>query len=145
MSLNYQARIARPQQGLPYYQSNEKGAQRAKVLLVEDDRSLRRLVKAEIGAHCTLLMAPDISLGATLYKSERPDITFIDINLPDGSGYGLLHWILNMNPSAFNVMFSGHSNNYNVHKSIEAGAKGFVSKPFDPQKMMFFIRRCMES
>ena len=114
-----------------------------KVLLIEDDRTLRRIVRAEIGEHCNLLMAGNASLGATLFKSERPDLAFIDISLPDSNGYNVLDWMLKVNSEAFAVMFSGHTDKSHVHKSIELGAKGFVSKPFDVNKMLFFIKQCM--
>lgn len=111
------------------------------VLLLEDDRTMRRLVRASLGDQCELLFASSAQLGTKLYKSERPDISFIDINLPDQNGYEFLDWLLKTDPEAHAVMFSGQVNNNNIHRSIENGAKGFISKPFDPQKMMFFISR----
>lgn len=113
-----------------------------KVLLIEDDRTMRRMVRAQIGGHCDLLMARSASLGANLFKTERPDLAFIDIGLPDGNGHNLLQWMLQVNPDTFGVMFSGYSDTNNVWQSIEAGAKGFIAKPFDAGKMVFFIRQC---
>lgn len=124
---------------------NFEGSEKAKVLLIEDDRTMRRLVKAEIGDQCDLILADNASLGANMFKTERPDLAFIDISLPDGSGHNLLQWMLQVNPDTYGVMFSGHSDTSNVWKSIKAGAKGFVAKPFNTEKMMFFIRQCTRS
>lgn len=121
---------------------NRQTSEKPKVLLVEDDRTMRRMVRAEIGDHCELLMAGNAGLGATLFKSEKPDLSFLDIALPDGNGYGLLDWMLNVDPHAFTVMFSGHKSDNHIRQSIGAGAKGFVSKPFDVNKMLFFIKQC---
>lgn len=136
MSLNYQTvSVEKPE---TYYQRSEK----AKVLLIEDDRTTRRMVRAEIGEHCDLLMAENAGLGANLFRTECPDLAFIDIRLPDGSGHALLQWMLQFNPDTFGVMFSGYSDTNNVWQSIETGAKGFIAKPFDAEKMLFFIKQC---
>lgn len=116
---------------------------RPKVLLIEDDRTIRRMVRAEISEYCDLSFAGNASLGVSLYKKTRPDIVFIDISLPDGSGHDLLQWVLKANRNAFAVMFSGHSDHGNIWRSIDSGAKGFVAKPFDANKMLFFINKCM--
>ncbi len=145
MSLSYQKfakeTVWRPSLNKPTHPAEQE---KAKVLLVEDDRTMRRMVRAEIGDHCDLILAEDASLGATLFKHERPDLSFIDINLPDSDGFSLLDWMFTFNPNAFTVMFSGHAEEKNIEKAIGLGAKGFVSKPFDVGKMMFFIRQCME-
>lgn len=116
--------------------------EKAKVLLIEDDRTMRRMVRAEIGEHCELIEAENACHGVSLFKLHRPDLSFIDISLPDGSGHNLLQWMLQVNPDAFGVMFSGYSDTNNVFESINAGAKGFIAKPFDTGKMLFFIKQC---
>ncbi len=115
---------------------------KARVLLIEDDRSTRRMVAKSLREHCELIEAPDASQGISAYREFQPDIVFMDIELPDGDGQGLLSWITRNDPGAFVVMFSGHSDTNNVMQSIDAGAKGFVSKPFDLNKMLHFIKMC---
>lgn len=114
----------------------------ARVLLIEDDRSTRRLVKTGIKDHCELIEAPDASQGISAYSASLPDIVFLDIELPDGNGQSILQWIMRNDPGAFVVMFSGHYDIQNVTQSITAGAKGFIIKPFDVQKMLHFIDLC---
>ena len=113
-----------------------------RVLLIEDDRSTRRLVSASLQNYCELIEAPSASQGITSYNVFQPDLVFMDIELPDGSGQNLLDWILRNDPGAFVVMFSGHHDTNNVMRSINAGAKGFIAKPFDMNKMLHFIRIC---
>lgn len=114
----------------------------ARVLLVEDDRSTRRLVRTSLKDVCEFIEAPDASQGITSYNAFHPDIVFLDIELPDGSGQNLLNWILRNDPGAFVVMFSGHHDVNNVVKSVNTGAKGFIAKPFDLHKMLHYIRLC---
>jgi len=119
-----------------------KPIEKAKVLLIEDNRTTRALVRAEIADHCNLIEADSASHGVSMFHQHKPDLAFIDISLPDGSGYNILEWMLQVNPNMFSVMFSGHSDTNNVCKSIDAGAKGFVTKPFDVGKMLFFVNQC---
>lgn len=114
----------------------------ARVLLVEDDRSTRRLVASALRDYCELIEAPDASQGITSYLAFQPDIVFMDIELPDGNGYNLMTWMMRNDPGAFVVMFSGHDSESNVMKSLEAGARGFIAKPFDVNKMLRFISLC---
>lgn len=114
----------------------------ARVLLIEDDRTTRKIVAAALKEHCDLIEAPDASQGITLYNASHPDLVFMDIELPDGDGNDLLEWMLRNDPGAFVVMFSGHSHTDNVMKSVETGARGFVSKPFSLDQMLYFIRMC---
>lgn len=117
-------------------------AKTARVLLIDDDRTTRRLVTAELKDYCKLAEAPDASQGISLYNHLHPDIVFMDIELPDGSGNDLLKWMMQNDPGAFVVMFSGHNDAKTVKKSIDMGAQGFVSKPFDIQRMLHFIDQC---
>jgi two-component system, chemotaxis family, chemotaxis protein CheY len=116
--------------------------QTARVLLIEDDRSMRRLVSAELEEYCDLIQAPDASQGISAYNAFQPDIVFMDIELPDGDGHNLLSWMLRNDSGAFVVMFSGHSDSENIIKCAETGAKGFIAKPFNVNKMLHFIRMC---
>lgn len=114
----------------------------AKVLLVDDDRTTRRFVSAALQGFCELAEAADANECIDVYNSYCPDLVFMDIELPDADGKDLLHWINKIDPTGFVVMFSGHSETDNIMKSIDLGAKGFISKPFELSKMLYFIRKC---
>ncbi len=114
----------------------------ARVLLIEDDRSTRRMVAASLKDHCDFIEASNASQGISSYNVLQPDLVLMDIELPDGNGHDLLSWMLRNDPGAFVVMFSGHYNMDNILKSIDIGAKGFISKPFDPNKVLHFLSLC---
>lgn len=126
----------------PYPMVDVAAERAARVLLIEDDRSMRRMASAGLRNYCDVIEAPDASQGITSYNSYQPDIVFMDIELPDGDGHNLLTWILHNDPGAFVVMFSGHYNTDNIIKSIDIGAKGFIAKPFDLSKMLHFVNLC---
>ena len=114
----------------------------AQVLLIEDDRSTRRMVSASLKGYCDLIEAPNASQGISAYNAHQPDLVLLDIELPDADGQNLLDWMTRNDPGAFVVMFSGHYDTNNVMQSIDHGAKGFIAKPFDLDKMLHFIRLC---
>ncbi|MCB1652182.1 MAG: response regulator [Alphaproteobacteria bacterium] len=114
----------------------------ARVLLIEDDRTTRRMVAKSLKDHCELVEAASASQGISAYNAFQPDLVFMDIGLPDGDGQNLLSWITHNDPGAFVVMFSGHSDSDNIIRSIDSGARGFITKPFDLNKMLYFLRIC---
>jgi len=118
-----------------------KEPKKPRVLLIEDDRTTRRMVRASVKEDCHLTIAGNANLGVSVYRNFQPDIVFMDIQLPDGNGHQLLQWIMSINPNAFVVMFSGMSDSNTLFRSVDAGAKGFISKPFNEQKMRFFIEQ----
>lgn len=124
------------------FMSNGEVRKRVRVLLIEDDRSTRRMVCARLEEYCDVVDAGSVRQGISAYNSFQPDLVFMDIELPDGDGKTLLNRITRNDPGAFVVMFSGHSDTNNVLEAIDAGARGFIAKPFDLSKMLHFIRLC---
>jgi len=110
-----------------------------RVLLVEDDPMTRFMVRKAIKNECELATAPEGNKVFSLYASYQPDIVFLDINLPDLNGYDVLEWIMDNDPGACVVMFSGNSDMDNIVSSMGYGAKGFVSKPFSKEKLLHYI------
>jgi YesN/AraC family two-component response regulator len=75
--------------------------------------------------------------------SNQYDLIFLDIELPDGDGSELIHDINEISPSTNVVMISAHSTLENVKGSIERGAKGFVVKPFSPEKIAGVLKKLL--
>ena len=69
----------------------------------------------------------------------RPDITFLDINMPGKNGIDTLREILCKSPDAFIVMVSAHSTFDNVQRAIKHGASGFIVKPFTISKFKMLV------
>ncbi len=116
--------------------------QATRVLLIEDDRTTRRLVSKAIGNYCNLTEANNAGQGISKYKNFNPDIVFLDLELPDDNGHNILKWIVHNDPGAYVVLFSGSCDTHNVKKAINNGAKGYVPKPFDAGRMMYYICQC---
>lgn len=112
------------------------------ILVVEDDPFSQKLVNNALRSDYEVDIKSLGQDGVKSYISKAPDILFLDINLPDVNGHELLQKIFSLDPAAFVVMFSGNGDQKNVVKAVELGAKGFVGKPFTPQKLRQYIEQC---
>ena len=72
--------------------------------------------------------AADAKSGHRAFVQKKPDVTIIDINLPDVSGFELMRRIRKDDPEARIIMFSMNDDPAFVVRAIEMGAQGYVSK-----------------
>jgi len=122
--------------------TRRSGRDRAEFMIIEDDAFSARLVENLLRKQyaVTTLNAADKALQT--YAQKAPDMLLLDINLPDVTGHELLESILRMDPNAYVVMLSAHSDVDNVKRALQRGAKGFVTKPFSQERLMQYVERC---
>ena len=85
--------------------------------------------------------AVDEKSGHRAFLAKRPDVTIIDINLPDLSGFELMRRIRKDDPKARIIMFSMNDDPAFVVRAIELGAQGYVSKGDDPRLLIKAVRK----
>jgi DNA-binding NarL/FixJ family response regulator len=85
--------------------------------------------------------AADAKSGHRAFMQRRPDVTVIDIKLPDVSGFELMRRIRKDDPDAKIIMFSMNDDPAFVIRAVEMGAQGYVSKGDDPRLFVKAIRR----
>src|SRR6476660_9555963 len=85
--------------------------------------------------------ATDAKSGHRAYVTKRPDVTVIDIKLPDVSGFELMRLIRKDDPHARIIMFSMNDDPAFVVRAVEMGAQGFVSKGDDPRLLVKAVRK----
>lgn len=112
-----------------------------KVMIVDDDRLTRHIVAKVLQDEVELVTAEDVSEALIHYVTHAPDVVFLDIGLPDINGKALLHTLLEHDPNANIVMFSGNDDLDNRLETLVAGAVGFVRKPFRKKELMHYIER----
>lgn len=109
------------------------------IMLVEDDTLTRRAVGNLLKQDYALVMASTATEAVANYMLHAPDIVFLDIGLPDHSGFSVLTKLRACDPHAYIVMFSSNSYLENVIEALDMGANGFVSKPFKKETMQHYI------
>jgi len=85
--------------------------------------------------------ASDAKTGHRAFIQKKPDVTVIDINLPDVSGFELMRRIRKDDPGARIIMFSMNYDPAFVVRAVELGAQGYVSKADDPRVLVKAVRK----
>jgi len=108
-------------------------------ILVADDASfmrqmIREIVEAE--GHEVVGEASDGVEAVDEYKRLQPELVTMDIVMPRRSGIDAVRGILELDPAARIVMCSALGQESLVREALEAGASGFIVKPFKPQAVI---------
>src|SRR6478752_6044852 len=114
-----------------------------KVLIVDDHPVILSGCRSLFGTDNSVKIdeATDAKSGHRAFVSKRPDVTVIDINLPDVSGFELMRRIRKDDPDAKIIMFSMNDDPAFVVRAVEMGAQGYVSKSDDPRILMKAVRK----
>lgn len=112
------------------------------IMVVEDEPFSARLVESVLGAAHTVHLASDGQSAMLNYARWAPHVLFLDIDLPDVSGYDVMRRIRSFDPQAYVIMLSSHADRSHILQSRELGAQGFVGKPFTRDKLGQYIQRC---
>ena len=79
-----------------------------------------------------------------VFETLDPAVVFLDIEMPVMNGIETLKRIKEIRPQAFVVIASGFSSMANVKLALDAGANGFVVKPFSISKVGDILRKYAE-
>ena len=77
------------------------------------------------------------------YKALRPDLVTMDIVMPDMGGIDAVREICKFDPGARILMCSAMGQQALVVEAIQAGAKDFVVKPFQPSRVLEAVQRVL--
>jgi len=117
------------------------------ILLVDDEKYIRELgVELLTDVGYEVFTATDGEGALQLYRKEqqRIDLVILDLVIPGMGGKKCYEEILKINPQAKILIVSGYSVNGPGKEAMEAGAKGFVGKPFDVSHMLTTVRDILD-
>jgi len=106
-----------------------------KILLVEDSDLLRQIFRAAFRDEHLIETASGAKEGWKFYQEHKPDIVFLDIILPDGSGHDLAYRIKERDPRAFVVMATANDFTDDRVEARFNHVDGFITKPFDKKQI----------
>jgi DNA-binding NarL/FixJ family response regulator len=114
-----------------------------KVLIVDDHPVVLSGCRALFAGDASVRIeeAGDAKSGHRAFVQKKPDVTIIDINLPDLSGFELMRRIRKEDPDARIIMFSMNNDPAFVVRAVELGAQGYVSKGDDPRVLVKAVRK----
>ena len=114
------------------------------VLTVDDSRTMRDMLMLALkDAGYRVVQAEDGVHGLEVLQSERPDIVITDINMPRMDGFGFIEGMrADPDHKATPVLvLTTESDAAKKQRAREAGATGWIVKPFDPAKLVDAVRR----
>jgi two-component system chemotaxis response regulator CheY len=115
-------------------------------ILICDDAIFMRTMIADIlvGAGYEVVGEAESGLQAVdRYKALRPDLVTMDIVMPDMGGIDAVRAIIAADPAARILMCSAMGQQALVVEAIQAGAKDFVVKPFQPARVLEAVQRVL--
>ena len=115
-----------------------------RVLSIDDHPLLREGIATIIGAQedmCVVGQAATARDGIREYHHRKPDITLMDVRLPDMNGIDALMAIRSDAPNARIIMLSMFRGDVEIRRALMAGARGFLLKTVPPSEILASIRQ----
>jgi two-component system chemotaxis response regulator CheY len=122
------------------------GLQMGKKILIVDDAAFMRMMIRDILEKNSYEVAGEAENGETavrLYKDLKPDAVLMDITMPKMDGIEAVKEIINMDKNAKIIMCSAIGQHSMVIESIQAGAKDFIVKPFQPARVVEAVKNVL--
>lgn len=106
-----------------------------KTVIIEDEQKSREMLAAIIRKNCPELeiigLAQNVSEGVSVVKSLNPELVFLDISMPDGSGFDLLEKVAG---HKFELIFATASDQHAI-RAIKYSACDYLLKPIDIEEL----------
>jgi DNA-binding NarL/FixJ family response regulator len=115
-----------------------------RVLSVDDHPLLREGIAAIINSQPDMKMVSQAATGRDAiqqFRQHRPDVTLMDLRLPDISGIDAMIAIRSDFPDARIVMLTTFEGDVEIQRALEAGARGYVLKSMPPRDLVDAIRQ----
>ena len=118
----------------------------SKSVLICDDAIFMRTMVGDILTQAGYDVVGEAETGLQAverYRELRPDLVTMDIVMPDMGGIDAVREIVKLDPAAKVLMCSAMGQQALVVEAIQAGAKDFVVKPFQPSRVLEAVTRVL--
>lgn len=120
--------------------ANENLLKEFKVLLVEDEENIAKLLKDAIGDYFfSFTIAKDGKEGIDKFKRIKPDIIITDIMMPKIDGLEMTKKIKEFDEDVPVIVLSAFSEKQRLLKAIDLGVTKYFIKPFDPDEVLTYL------
>ena len=118
----------------------------SRTVLIVDDAIFMRTMIADILKSAGFEIVGEASSGVEAverYKELEPDLVTMDIVMPDMGGIDAVREIMKVDPNARVLIVSAMGQQGLVVEAIQAGARDFVVKPFQPSRVLEAVQRIL--
>ncbi len=116
-----------------------------RAIIIDDVENIRRKNIDMIRKLCPevtiVAEAGDVASGIAAIKKHLPDLVFLDIELPDGSGFDVLQ---KLQPVFFNVIFITGFEDFAI-RAFKFSAIDYLLKPLDPSELVAAVKKAIEN
>jgi two-component system chemotaxis response regulator CheY len=118
----------------------------ARILIVDDATFMRKVIADALatGGHQIAGEARTGVEAVERFVALHPDLTTLDIRMPEKDGLAALAEIMSIDPDARVVMCSAAGHQSKVLESIRLGATDFVVKPIQPDRLLRAVQAALE-
>ena len=116
----------------------------AKNILIVDDAAFMRMMIKDIltkNGYNVIGEAEDGAKAFEKYNELKPDLVLMDITMPEVDGIAALKKIKGADPNALIIMCSAMGQQAMVIEAIQGGAKDFIVKPFQPDRVLEAVKK----
>jgi two-component system, cell cycle sensor histidine kinase and response regulator CckA len=117
------------------------------VLLVDDEAAIRDITAMALKKYgYTPVTASSGEEALDIFTKQKDDIDLIilDLGMPGMGGYRCLRELLNQDPAVRVIIASGYAVDGQIKKAVDAGAKGFVAKPYQIRNLLDQVRKVLD-
>ena len=109
-----------------------------RLLIVDDHAVVRHGIKVACEAHGfkVIASASNLSEARSAIAALAPDVVIVDINLPDGTGFDLIHWIRKIDSELPVVVLSLNDSHEYINSARKVGANSYINKSAPIEELM---------
>lgn len=117
-----------------------------RVLIVDDAAFMRMMIKDILtkNGYEVVGEAENGQVAVEKYRELKPDLVTMDITMPEMDGIAAVKEIKAQDASARVIMCSAMGQQAMVIDAIQAGAKDFIVKPFQPERVLEAVRKALD-
>jgi DNA-binding NarL/FixJ family response regulator len=117
---------------------------RIRVLIADDHSVVREGLVSLIGRKPDMMVVGEAGNGreaVDLWKQHRPDVTLLDLRMPELDGVGVIKEIRAYDEAAHIIVLTTFDGDEDIYRAIKAGAKGYLLKDVAREALMDCIRK----
>jgi len=119
-------------------------AGKIRMLIADDHTTVLAGLTSILGMQPDMVVVAEATNGreaVDLWRKHSPDVTFLDLSMPELDGIGALNEIRREDPSARIIVLTTYETDGDVHRAIKAGAKGYLLKGAPRAELLDCIRK----